>query len=246
MWDGELGQYRRHLATSYLLSYKCAQLLDGNEKCNDILNDSFLIKLKDAMTLWGEAGLYSSMLLTLLIDKKTSLSEDDTFKSVNMILDVITRLNGRESKVGIFSPYYDITTVIKNKFGLLDEPIDENFAGRSFLSKATIDILVRHNRRADVEKYWREITHIAQEEFLPNETWMHFLWRCEEGKSESSFPKQTQSWKELQESALTIDHETIPKTLKRQLRFLPFFLLLYPHRITTNYIKYLDDQISKT
>lgn len=245
MWDGELGQFRSHLAISYLLSYKCAQLLDGNEKCNDILNDAFLVKLKDSLTLWGEAGLYPFILLTLLINKKTSISKDDAFKPVGMILDVITKLNGREGQAGIFSPYYNITTVIKNKFGLLDEPIDENFVGRSFYSKATIDLLARHDRRSDVEKYWRKITHISQEEFLPKENWMHFLWRCDKGESDSSFPKQTQSWKELQEAAIKINQEIIPETLKKQLRFLPFFLLLYPHRITSNYIKYLDEAISK-
>lgn len=246
MWDGELGQYRRHIAIGYLLAFKCAQLIDGNNKWDDIFNDVFFTKLKDSVVPWGEGGFFPIILLSLLLDRTPTLPGVDAFKSVCVIIEFLIKFNGAESDEGVLSPYYGITTAIERKFGLLKEPLDENFARRSFTMKAIIDLLIRHKRRADVEEYWRDITYIEQEEFLPKETWMHFLWRSKKGKNESNFPVQTQSWSVLEKEAQNINLKNIPRTLQKQKRFLPFFLLLYPHRVTTNYIKFLDKTISES
>lgn len=247
IWDGEIAPYRRHLATSYLFAFKIAQLIEGNPKWNDIATNNFFIKLKESFKIWGEGALFPFILMLFYV-KKASGNGDaiDYYRPLFSSLEVILKFNGRDSDIGILSPYYDITTAIKRKFGLLEEPIDEKFVGRSFIIKPIIDILARYGKRKELEDYWRDITYIAQESFIPDELWRHFLWRCNTGENKSEFPQQTQSWKALVDSANKFDLGLIPETIQRHPYFLPFFLLVYPHRINTNYIKFLDELVRKS
>jgi len=241
IWDGEIGAYRRYLAISYLLAFKIAQLIRKEEEWKNIATDNFFVKLKESMKIWGEASLFPFILLFLYINKAFVKEKPEAvFEPLYIALETIIKFNGRKSEDGMLSPYYDITTAIKRKFGLLEKPIDENFVRRSFLIKPLIDILARHGKRKELEGYWREITYIAQDSFIPHQNWQHFLWRCKKGENISEYPKQTQSWKELVSSANKIDKKFIPKTIQKHPYFLPFFLSVYPHRITSNYIKFLD------
>jgi len=52
--------------------------------------------------------------------------------------------------------------------------------------------------------------------------------------------KFPQSWRELQEDSNKIDLSYIPKVLSENPQILLLFLIVYPHRITEDVIKYLD------
>lgn len=247
MWDGEIGHYRRHLAVSYLFAFKIAQLFEKNPNWNNAINDNFFVKLKDSMKLWGEAAIYSLILTFLCVNKALTKKEDDrAFSPLFTAIEAVLKFNGEDGKIGLLSPYYGITFAIKRRYGLLEEPLDEKFVGRSFLIRSLVDLLVRHGRRAELNKYWRGITHIAQDKFVPDELWQHFIWHCDKGDNQSEFPNQTQSWTELVKEANQINLNLIPKTIQTHSSFLPFFLLVYPHRITNNYIKFLDETVKKS
>lgn len=246
MWDGELGKYRRRLAVSYLFAYKIAQLIDGNKNWSDIGTVEFLGKIQGSPTIWGEGALFP-IILSFLFSIKISQPADQgkLFNPIYSILEVIIKFNGRKSQNGMLSPYYGITVALKKKLNLLEEPIDEKFVGRSFMLKVVVDLLARHGKRLELEKYWRELTYISEEEFIPEQPWKHFLWRCENGETRSEILNQTQSWALLKKTALKINLDEIPQVLQKQPRLLPFFLLVYPHRITSNYVKFLDDIVAK-
>lgn len=245
IWDGEIGPYRRHLAATYLFAIKLAQLFEKNLAWDNVINDDYLLKLHDSMNFWGEAAIYSFILLFFYLNKAITIKDDNIFKPLIISLDTILSVNGKNGENGLLSPYYDIETAIKCRFGLLEEPIDEKFIGRSSLIKSLIDLLVRHNRRADLEKRWRGITYISQDRFVPEQLWQNFIWHCKGGDNISEFPNQTQSWEELTKAADSIDLKLIPKTIQMHLSFLPLFLLVYPHRITNNWIKFFDESIKK-
>lgn len=241
-WDGEIGPIRRHLAVSYLLAYKVGQTIEGDEEYLNINNDEYYKKLQGTITVWGETSVLAYILLFEYLKK---VKPDDTDQIVRFLVDPILALiiaNGRKAPGTLPSPYYDVTTLIRARFNQLDEPIEESFRCRSSLIKPLIDLLVRYNRRDELEGLWREVTYISQEKFVPYEKWQHFLWRCDkgQGKKMSEFPKQTQSWKELVDDASLIDYDLIPEALQRHHYFLPLFLLVYPHRATDNLIKFLD------
>jgi hypothetical protein len=241
-WDGEISPVRKHLAVSYLLAYKAGQIIEGDEDYLTISNDEFFSKLQGTIVLWGETSIIAYILLFEYLKKAKA---NDVGQIIRFLIEPLLALiiaNGRKSQDGLPSPYYDATTLIKAKFNQLDEPIEEDFRCRSSLIKSLIDLLARYNRREELEELWREITYISQDKFIPYETWQTFLWRCSkgQGKKLSEFPKQTQSWKELVEEVSVIDYDSIPETLQRHHYFLPLFLLVYPHRVTNNLIKFFD------
>ncbi len=243
MWDGEIGHYRRHLAVSYLFAFKIAQLFEKNPNWNNAINDNFFVKLKDSMKLWGEEAIYSLVLTFLCVNKALSKNDDRAFSPLFTAIEAILKFNGKDGKIGLLSPYYGITFAIKRRYGQLEEPLDEKFVGRSFFIRSLVDLLVRHGRRTELDKYWRDITHIAQDKFVPDELWQHFIWHCDKGDNQSEFPNQTQSWTKLVKEANEINLNLIPKTIQTHSSFLPLFLLVYPHRITNNYIKFLDESV---
>jgi hypothetical protein len=248
MFDGDLGIYRKNLAVSHLLAYKTAQLIEGDPRWKDIVNDAFFLKLKDSLKVWGEAALFPFILVFFLTKKVAEEGKlaGDWYEPIYAAIKLILQFNGRRSETGMVSPYYGIETIIKRRFGLLEDPIDENFSGQSFLLGSLIDILARNGKRNELEAFWREITYITQASFIPEETWEHFLWRSDKGENKSIYPKQTQSWGELVREANRTNLEQVPTVIQNHPYFLPFFLLTYPHRITSNYSKFLADKIDKS
>lgn len=248
MWDGEIGPFREYLASSYIFAYKIAQLIEENPEWKDIATGEFFKQIKGSLQIWGEASLFPFILIFLYANKAPAISgeAEKIFKILSTPLEAIIACNGRKGRIGLLSPYYSIATAINMALDLLEEPMDETFAHKSFMVKPLIDIFVRYEKRKELEGYWREITYIEQEEFVPDELWQHFLWRCDKGENKLAYPDRTQSWKKLADSANKIDSNLIPRTIRKHPYFLPFFLLIYPHRINSNYIKFLDETVKRT
>jgi len=245
IWDGQIGIFRRHQIMSYLLAIKLSQFINKEDNWDSLKSEkNFYNEFKGEIKVWGEASMFV-FFCDFFYHKK--LYNNETVKNgLSVVLDGIIKYNGRNGQGVIFSPYYDITSVIRYTYNLLEEPVRENFKNRSFIIKSIIDLMARYDMRESLEKYWREITYIHQETFLPNENWMNFLWRCEnefdgDGQAKTELVKQTQSWKELVDEAKLIDKKKIPKILQELPFALPLFLLVYPHRINSNFIKYLDE-----
>lgn len=241
-WDGEIGPVRKHIAVSYLVAFKLAQVIEDDPDSQTINADTFFAKLKGAFNIWGETSFIAYILLFEYLKKSRPQDADQNIQLLIGAVVGIIMGNGRKSVGVLASPYYSAATVLKSRFNQLDAPIEETFRCRSSLIKPVIDLLARQGRRSELEHLWRDITYISQEKFIPQETWQNYLWRCadSQGKNFSEFPNQTQSWKELTQEAEHVDLQLIPSTLQRHPYFLPLFLVVYPHRVNTNLVKYLD------
>jgi len=245
IWDGELGRYRKHVALNYLFAHKLSQVIEGNPLCDSLKRTDFYPKIKDSLTVFGESSLLAYIYIFLYFSK--SLKESTKVASWLIVpLQTIISFNGRNGTTGLISPYYSFETAINSILGLESEDTEteESFQGVSFFAKAIIDLLARHNQKEIIQICWRELTYIQYERFVPEKKWMFFLWRSDRGRTEFEFPEHTQSWKKLVTNATRINNQTIPKSILKLPFFLPLFLLVYPHRVDTNLIKYLDSQIN--
>lgn len=246
IWDGEIGEYRRYLATSYLLAIKLTEFIEGDAVWDELRDKKFDKELGGTLIIWGESAIFPYICLDIYLNL---LGTNTKSKFLKEILERIIKYNGKHGGGELLSPYYNINDFVRARFNMLNEPIDEKFGGRSFFIKPIVDLLARQGAKEILQKYWREITYVDYEYFIPDELWMHFLWRCNReknrtGESKSEFPKQTQSWKQLTKEAGTIDRAMIPKILQANPQFFPLFLLVFPHRAgLTNYIRYFDEII---
>lgn len=244
VWDGEIGPFRKSLATSHLLAFKLAQLLEGDPAWDQLFSKDLLEKLRASLLPWGESGLFPFILYHwLLKDQSKAVPADSVTGLLLSALDEVIRCNGRKSEAGLLSPYYGIETAVRMIYGQLEQPIDESFAGRSFLIHPLVDLLCRRGCRSQLEERWREITHIQHVSFVPAEPWMTYLWHCDQGREVSAFFQQTQSWSALQAETSTLDLALVPASLQTHAYFLPLFLLVLPQRINSNLIRFLDSAV---
>lgn len=251
VWDGEIAPYRKHIAVVYLLGYKLSQILESDEQWTDLGQEQYLEKIIPSLTVWGETSLLAYVFLFEYLFMVTN-RDRDSIAFLVIALQLILRFNGKkpdeEVPEGLQSPYYKIETGINTILGLEEEesPVNENFHKRSFMIKPIVELFARHQRKDILEIAWRAITYIQQERFIPDQKWMFFLWHSNQGKHRMEYPKQTQSWAELKAEADEINMEEIPNSLVRMPFLIPLYLLVYPHRINTNLIKFLDQSLGSS
>lgn len=243
LWDGEIAPYRKQAAVTYVFAFRLTRILQNAADWNTVDVAEFR-KLLEGLIVWGESA-FLGQIFGYLYGRKLA-EKGDTSPQVLLIqcLEILIIFNGRKSSYGLPSPYYPIETGLIINLGILEaEESKEDFVGRSFFLQTIIHLLVRAGRRDILEKHWREITYIQMERFVPEEKWMYFLIHSEKGTHATAFPKQTQSWKELQDEAGTISSNEIPSKLQENPFVIPFYLLAYPHRLNQHLVATLDMSI---
>ena len=235
--------------------------VDDNEEINEFCRE-FCLKNRDYMFLWGEAAIpqhlsfywyYNKIDATLLppffllntIKEIVSLNKPKNRpKQENIEIENI------EIKKGYFPPddglanvYYDSKSLLPYILQMSDEPIEDCFLGHSYTLWALIEIYVRLNFKRAVSLFWKDATYICKVEFKPKYKWHFFIWKNDEGQELVEYPKHKQQWPELRKQAQEIDHKNIPEKFKKEPILFLLFLCVFPHRISTSIVKWLDSEI---
>ncbi|MGH2506307.1 MAG: hypothetical protein ACREGH_01520 [Minisyncoccia bacterium] len=98
------------------------------------------------------------------------------------------------------------------------------------------------DERDFIAEQWRELSFMHFDEFVPDTPTDYYLWRAPTGENLSIMPKKEKNWKELVDEANSFDGKSMPPTLKRFPEFLPFFLMAFPHRATSETIGFLNSK----
>ena len=101
--------------------------------------------------------------------------------------------------------------------------------------------MVRRGLRGALAEIWKPITAMHFATFETENPSEYCLWQCEQGKTITTAPKAPQSWKELQEKAAEFSLTNIPAYFKNNPEILLLFLIVYPHRMNSDVVKFLDD-----
>ncbi len=241
MWDGAgVLQFRRHLTTTYLLAWKLSKSLDESEVPGPLLDESQVGQLRDTLLMWGESSVIPFLNLFFLVRKEVGQALPEF---VEYPLKALLEANGKYSEHHMLSPYYTIVDAVEHVFNIREEPIEESFRGRSCLLKSLITICAKNDLRQILEKHWRAISHIQQEDFTPSESYQYYRWRNSEGSVFTIFANQEESWQRLVDAASSEEYGDIPETIKQYPSFLPLFLTVYPHRAACpDFLRLLDDK----
>jgi hypothetical protein len=242
LFEGMVLPFRTTILAGYLTAYRLFLLLQGDKGWSDQKVIDFINKYRDDIKIFSEGSLPFFVSKFWYLDKTGQ--KESANKALAMILNSIIYAN-RKMKVGLISPYYEHETALRFFIGLLEDPITETFVDSSYSLDYVITLAARHDQRAFLASRWRPITHIQMIEFVPKYRWEYFLYRAEHGKLESRFPQQTQSWSKLVEDSHTISETDLPQGLIRYPQFLILLWLVYPHRMRSVFVKFLDDAIAK-
>jgi len=203
---------------------------------------AFVTANQKYIRLWGEAAIPQ------LLSTSWFLRSCGIEHRASGLIDAIARgicvTNLSPEGKGLADPYHGLAEVVINQTGLSDTIHKENFKGRSYTLEGIIHLLTRWGWRGILEELWPQFTKIDYVEYKADETWEFCLWHTETGKLTVHRPKFPQRWQELQEEASKLDLTYIPKILIEHPSTLLMFLIVYPHRITKDVIKLLDDSFT--
>jgi hypothetical protein len=75
------------------------------------------------------------------------------------------------------------------------------------------------------------------------EKWQFFKWRCESGHLKRVMCKHTKNWDDLKQEAFESSGECIPDVLKKRPILLLLMMIVYPHRMNSEIIRWLDTEL---
>lgn len=203
---------------------------------------SFVTANQKYIRLWGEAAV--PQLLSTSWFLRSCGVEHRASGLVDAIARGICTVNLEPDGKGLADPYHGLGEVTINNAGLSETLQKENFKGRSYVLEGIVHLLTRWGWRGILEELWPKITKIDFVEYKTDEPWEFCLWHTETGKLTVHQPKFPQSWQELQEEASKSDLSYIPKILAENPAVLLIFLIVYPHRITKDVVKLLDERLT--
>lgn len=147
------------------------------------------------------------------------------------------------SEVGLAPPYHNLGEIILNETMLSNNLKEFKISGRSYSLNSLIHILTKQGYRGIIAENWQKISKIQLAEFIPLNSINFCLWHCESGSLNEFIPNSLQSWNELQFQAKSINLEIIPKYFRDKPEFLLIFLIVFPHRINSDIVKFLNDSL---
>jgi hypothetical protein len=199
----------------------------------------FVSSFQKDLRLWGEAAV-PQFLSTYWFLRQTTASASLDGMLATIIEGICTsNINGE----GLADPYHGLAEVVSQAFGLSELIHRESFKGRSYSLESLVHLFARRMWRQSLAQLWPNITELHYAEFVPAELWQFCLWASEEGVLQTSEPKKPQSWGELKREADEVNTSRIPDIFQDHPEVLLIFVITYPHRLTKDVAKYLDNRI---
>jgi len=195
-------------------------------------------KNAERLFFWGESAFPFFFTIIKYAEKYDAEYAKTILRDVCNIL--ISRNHpSTESPFRIPNPYYSPQDFLNVFFGLKPSLINfDHFIGSSYSLKPAILMLARRNEKQFLEDRWRFITRVFFNEFVPANPEDAFLWSIPEGSNHTFEPRYPESWNHLTEEASDISD--VPEIFQQNYRFLPFFVLVFPHRANAKLTTLLD------
>jgi len=229
------------IVAGYLTTYCTYRHIKG---CSSAMDDGYvssqvsaIVEKLAGLSLLGLRGEGQVPLLVNIavfhwLSGRTDLASDLLLACVDAIL--LMRERG-----GLYDPYVDLQDIIRTELSLTLTPVQRNMGSNSYVLRGLVMLLAHMGMREALAGRWRRITHVCSQEFKPAPVWRGLLWRSRTGHQEGRFPEQTQSWQELVRLARSVDVEVVPRLLQARPFYIPLFLALYPHRMSSYWVRSL-------
>lgn len=204
---------------------------------------SFCLENRRNLFLWGEAAVPQLLAFYWYFCKI-----DATLSPVSFIRELIYSIckhNERKGRDPLANPYYGAVDILPYMLGIADEPLEDTFKGYSYSLEGLVHLFVRHNWKQDMKLLWPDITRLMFEKFEPDETWEFYKWRNQKGTHKTIVPKHRQEWKDLKALAFESNGGCIPPSIKNYPILLLLFLCVYPHRMNSEILRWLDTKLMK-
>lgn len=247
MSDGLLYKPRTTIVLGYLSLYVLYKQLKGeplNQEMIDLIH-KLCIKFEDKMGFTGEYSIpYWLDYFWFNESRKDNLG---IYGRLEAILVGLVNALKYVPPYGYPNPYYGFEESIRiiNGGGMLDKQFDDHFAGNSYSLESLTEILARRGIKDFLQDQWKKISYTQMSKFIPEGEKEYFKWKSDEGDLISRFPNQTQSFDQLVSESFLFEFEDIPEIMKEHPHFLLLFLNVYPHRLNSKSVRFIDLLLNK-
>ena len=193
------------------------------------------------LNYWGDAAAPQILAVSWYMKAKGAPQIYD--RILDNMIRLVLKTNTDTTLHGLPDPYHDLREVVSNVYNISDTMKHENFFGRSYTLKWIIELMTRREWKGIIAELWSGITHVDFAKFRPDSTSDFCRWHDENGNLIIHIPKKPQSWGELYKEAFVIDEKYIPKIFKKYPNLLLLFVIVFPHRMTDDIVKFLDNWV---
>jgi hypothetical protein len=148
--------------------------------------------------------------------------------------------NQRQSRGTLPDPYHDFEDALRRIFGADVDSPDEQFDGNAYTLHLTVDWLARRGEREAVAALWPNVTRLSLFEFRVSSPSQLCAPEDDEGTLHMWQAAMPESWERLRVASSAMTESELPGELWQKLEFLPYLLLLFPHRFVSSTSKALD------
>lgn len=214
----------------------------------------FVLKHIREANLWSEAAIPQFLAIYYLMRLHDFSSRTDAL--IRQLVDIVCSRNRPRSMDPLAFPQYraedvlpyvidsEISTFLPPQYRLTAKPRIFSLAGNSFSLEPLLSILVRRNYRQTIRLLWSRISRISFNSFCCSEPWQYYILKNSTGATVTRQPQHTQSWSVLRETYRNTDGAELPSIVKSMPMFLLLLLMVFPHRLSTDAVKWLDQELT--
>ena len=189
---------------------------------------------------WGESALPSFLSIFWMLEHygQSWIGENVLLSVVNLLTVHNHKLSSHPLKGPEELPDDVLSSILKK--WRYPKPRRGRRAPVSWSLESLLHLLVVRMRRQALKTLWYDITKVDMASFRPSRTADTLLWHCDSGEEMERLPGKPQSWGELATASKAFDLTQLPPILNSDPDFALMFLLVYPHRVSANFVKALD------
>lgn len=208
-------------------------IINPNSNKGEILR--FIEKHVNDAVIWGESAIPFALALHFFL-KSANLKADADLQLKSLIETVVNAISSNE----IFFPDVYVSPEEAIASNLPTKPTESDKPSKriGYVLESLVALCSHLDFFDTIQKLWPEISRciFSSVEFDDPEDF--YTWRSEKGIHVNRYPNVTQSWAELLKSRDSFAVEKIPIGILKYKEWLPLYLMVYPHRINSNIVKW--------
>lgn len=197
--------------------------------------------------IWGESSMPLFIAMVLFIGNANGDRLDEGL--LLSLVRAVATANGRRSRQGLADPYEDADSALERLVRCLKKPgrRPRTHTGRAYSLEGLVFLAARRLLKSQLDTHWAAITYVDFIKFIPSSLDDFLLWHVDKGSLDSRQPGRPQSWSALLATVRSKDYRrNLPIAILDRPVFALLFALVFPQRLTTDLMLFLDDSFRLT
>ena len=246
MTEPVIAPYKNTIVYGALAAQGLWYLLGGrsswfNEAREDLVKE--MNKKRKQLFLASEAFVPAKFLISEFLRQHGQVRNGDKMFEKLLQETIVRKVKGATSRP-LWDPYMPTEQAMLRDLGKpYDTFLPQPWPSQSYSGYSLILIATNRLLKQDLKSLWYKITSLIFHEFVPVHEYQILLWRNRTGTMVQKMMPHPQSWAKLREEANS--QTQIPRVFAHMEHWLPYFLLVYPHRFSASRVLSLVDMVGK-